>query len=76
MIVRRRRNCGCLQPAITTAGQRRSAAHGAGGSGNCGDDPGLAYCEIPSGLQWLRGPRPIAAAWAAYERHLGVGLTG
>jgi hypothetical protein len=46
------------------------------GSGNCGDDPGLAYCEIPSGLQWLRGPRPIAAAWAAYERHLGVGLTG
>jgi hypothetical protein len=43
---------------------------------DCGDDPGLAYCEVPSGLQWLRGPRPIAAAWAAYERHLGLGLTG
>jgi hypothetical protein len=43
---------------------------------DCGDDPGLAYCEVPSRLQWLRGPRPIEAAWAAYERHLGLGLTG
>lgn len=43
---------------------------------DCGDDPGLAYGEIPSRLQWLRGPRPMAAAWAAYERHLGLGLTG
>jgi hypothetical protein len=42
---------------------------------DCGDDPGLAYGEIPPRLQWLRGPRPTATAWAAYERHLGLGLT-
>ena len=43
---------------------------------DCNDDPGLAYGEVPSRLQGLRGPRPVAAAWAAYERHLGLGLTG
>ncbi len=43
---------------------------------DCGDDPGLAYCEAPSWLQRLRGPRTMAAAWTAYERHLGLGLTG
>jgi hypothetical protein len=43
---------------------------------DCGDDPGQAYGEIPPRLQRLRGPRPIAIAWAAYERHLGLGLTG
>jgi hypothetical protein len=43
---------------------------------DCGDDPGLAYGEIAPRLQWLRGPRPMATAWAAYERHLGLGLTG
>jgi hypothetical protein len=41
----------------------------------CGDDLGRAYREVPSRLQRLRGPRPIAAAWAAYEKHLGLGLT-
>jgi len=39
---------------------------------DCGDDPGLDYWEVPSRLQWLRGPRTMEAAWAAYERHLGV----
>jgi hypothetical protein len=67
------------QPAGTMHGRRSDGGHPALFElicYDCGDDPGLAYCEVPSGLQWLRGPRPIAAAWAAYERHLGVGLTG
>jgi hypothetical protein len=43
---------------------------------DCGDDLGLDYSEVIPRLQRLRGPRTIAAAWLAYERHLGLGLTG
>jgi hypothetical protein len=40
---------------------------------DCGDDPGLDYSHVPSRLQWLRGPRTMKDALAAYERHLGLG---
>src|SRR5580704_3018007 len=39
---------------------------------NCGDHPDLNYSEVPSRLQWLRGPRPLEEALAAYHRHLGL----
>jgi hypothetical protein len=39
---------------------------------DCGDHPYLDYCEVPARLQWLRGPRALRAALAAYERHLGL----
>jgi hypothetical protein len=42
---------------------------------SCGDHPYLDYPEVPPQLQRLRGPRPMATAWTAYERHLGLGLT-
>jgi hypothetical protein len=37
---------------------------------DCGDDPGLDYCEVAHGLQRIRGPCPIAAGVAAYQKHL------
>jgi hypothetical protein len=37
----------------------------------CGDHPYLDYSEISPRLQWLRGPRLLAAALAAYNKHLG-----
>jgi len=37
---------------------------------DCGDDPDLDYRHVPSGLQQIRGPYPIVAAIAAYERHV------
>jgi hypothetical protein len=37
----------------------------------CGDHPYLDYSEISPRLQWLRGPRTLMAALAAYEKHLG-----
>ena len=37
----------------------------------CGDHPYLDYPEIPPRLQWLRGPRTLEAALAAYDKHLG-----
>ena len=37
----------------------------------CGDHPYLDYSEISPRLQWLRGPRLLAAALAAYDKHLG-----
>ena len=37
----------------------------------CGDNPYLDYSEIPPRLQWLRGPRTLEAALAAYDKHLG-----
>ena len=37
----------------------------------CGDHPYLDYSEIPRRLQWLRGPRLLEAALAAYNKHLG-----
>jgi len=39
---------------------------------DCGDDPCLDFSEIPSRLQLLRGPRTMEAAWAAFEKHLGL----
>jgi hypothetical protein len=36
----------------------------------CGDHPYLDYSEIPPRLQWLRGPRSLAASLAAYHKHL------
>ncbi len=38
----------------------------------CGDHPYLDYAEIPPRLQWLRGPRRLQAALAAYDKHLGL----
>ena len=38
----------------------------------CGDHPYLDYSEVPPRLQWLRGPRTLEAALAAYDRHLGL----
>lgn len=37
----------------------------------CGDHSYLDYSETPPRLQWLRGPRPLEAALAAYHRHIG-----
>jgi hypothetical protein len=38
----------------------------------CGDHPHLDYSEVPSRLQWLRGPRPLEGALTAYHKHLGL----
>jgi hypothetical protein len=37
----------------------------------CGDHPYLDYSEMPPRLQWLRGPRPLEPALAAYHKHIG-----
>jgi hypothetical protein len=37
---------------------------------DCGDDPDLDYREVPSRLQLVRGPCPIADGIAACEQHL------
>ena len=37
----------------------------------CGDHPYLDYSDVPPRLQWLRGPRPLEAALAAYHKHIG-----
>ena len=37
----------------------------------CGDHSYLDYSETPPRLQWLRGPRPLEAALAAYHKHIG-----
>ncbi len=39
---------------------------------DCGDHLGLDYAETATRLQWLRGPRPLKASLAVYERHLGL----
>jgi hypothetical protein len=36
----------------------------------CGDNPYVDYCEVPSRLQWLRGPFTLEAALEAYDKHL------
>jgi hypothetical protein len=36
----------------------------------CGDHPDLDYRDISAELQRIRGPYPIAAGVAAYEKHL------
>ena len=38
----------------------------------CGDHPDLDYSQVSPRLQWLRGPRTLQAALAAYEKHLGL----
>jgi hypothetical protein len=38
---------------------------------DCGDHSYLDYSEAPPRLQWLRGPRPLEAAMAAYHKHIG-----
>jgi hypothetical protein len=38
----------------------------------CGDDRGLDYSEVTTGLQWLRGPRTLETGLAEYQRHLGL----
>jgi len=36
----------------------------------CGDDPDRGYREVSPALQRIRGPYPIAAGIAAYEKHV------
>jgi hypothetical protein len=36
----------------------------------CGDNPHVDYSDIPSRLQWLRGPRTLQAALEVYDKHL------
>jgi hypothetical protein len=38
----------------------------------CGDHPDLDYSQVSPRLQWLRGPRTLAAGLAAYHEHLGL----
>ena len=38
----------------------------------CGDNPDLDYSQVSPRLQWLRGPRTLQVALAAYEKHLGL----
>jgi hypothetical protein len=35
----------------------------------CGDNPDLDYSQVSPRLQWLRVPRTLQAALAAYEKH-------
>jgi hypothetical protein len=37
---------------------------------DCGDDPDLDYRDISPQLQQIRGPYPIAAGIAAYDKHV------
>src|SRR6266487_1815449 len=37
---------------------------------DCGDQPDLDYREVSPQLQRIRGPYPIAAGVAAYEKHI------
>lgn len=37
---------------------------------DCGDHPDLDYRDISRELQRIRGPYPLAAGIAAYEKHL------
>ncbi len=39
---------------------------------SCGDHPYLDYSEVAPRLQWLRGPRTLQAALAAYYKHVGL----
>jgi len=39
---------------------------------DCGDHRDLDYSEVSWRLQWLRGPRMLEAALAAYHIHLGL----
>jgi hypothetical protein len=39
---------------------------------DCGDDPDLDYLEVAPQLQWLRGPRTLTGALAAYHKHVGI----
>jgi hypothetical protein len=39
---------------------------------DCGDDPDLDYLEVAPRLQWLRGPRTLTGALAAYHKHQGI----
>ena len=36
----------------------------------CGDNPDLDYRQVPPELQEIRGPYPVAAGVAAYEKHI------
>ena len=36
----------------------------------CGDNPYVDYSEVPSRLQWLRGPFTLQPALEAYDKHL------
>jgi hypothetical protein len=37
---------------------------------DCGDDPGVAYRDVSPRLRQIRGPYPIAAGIAAYDKHV------
>jgi hypothetical protein len=37
---------------------------------DCGDDPDLDYRDVPPQLQQIRGPYPISAGIAAYDKHV------
>jgi hypothetical protein len=39
---------------------------------DCGDHPDLDYRDVSPELQRIRGPYPIAAAVAAYQKHLDL----
>ena len=38
-------------------------------SGKCGDDPGLDYPEVSSGLRQIRGPYPLTAGITVFLKH-------
>jgi len=63
--------CGASQSASWTA-SRKAAIPSAFEiiCCDCGDDPGLDYRDVSPGLRRLRGPYPIAAGVAAYEKHV------
>jgi len=39
---------------------------------DCGDHPGLDYCEVSPVLQRVRGPYPVADGITAYVEHAGL----
>lgn len=38
----------------------------------CGDNPYLGYHQVSPRLRQIRGPYTMAAALAAYDKHLGI----
>jgi hypothetical protein len=39
---------------------------------DCGDDPGLDYCDVSPEFERMRGPYLIAEGSTAYREHVGL----
>jgi hypothetical protein len=62
---------------MVAAAVGRALCQGAGGTADSSATTAATIqawltCDVPSQFQRLRGRRMMAAAWAAYEKHLGL----